>query len=60
VITEREAYEWQQEIGYALGNRWGAQVLTLEECIEKIRELKRIEYIAKHPSRGEIRSSQDY
>lgn len=40
-MTEREGYEWQQEIGYALGNQWGAQVLSLEECVEKIRELKR-------------------
>ncbi|MCW2092830.1 UNVERIFIED_ORG: hypothetical protein M2328_006110 [Rhodococcus erythropolis] len=39
-VREREAFEWQQEIGYALGNQWGAQVLSLEECIEKIRELR--------------------
>lgn len=40
-MTEREGYEWQQAIGWELGNQWGSQVLSLEECVEKIRELKR-------------------
>jgi hypothetical protein len=48
MMTELEGYEWQQEIGYALGNSWGAQVLSLEECVEKIRELKAIEWRARN------------
>jgi len=38
---ETHAYEWQQAISWELGCQWGAQVYTLEECVEKIRELKR-------------------
>ena len=49
MMTEREAYEWQQEIGYALGNLWGAKVLSLEECVEKIRELKASDWYRRNP-----------
>lgn len=38
---EREAYEWQQAMSWELGCPWGSTAYTLEQCVAKIRELKR-------------------
>lgn len=37
----RHVHEWEQAMSWELGCPWGAKVYTLEECVDKIRELKR-------------------